>query len=384
MTVAIAGIGELPQGRYDGGSPMRLHADLVQLALDDAGLELADIDALLTVSPRADAYLVHAAALAEHLGIRPNVVLTLEAGGAAPMAMIEVAHGLIATGAARNVLLVAADLPNGDLSSNAYVKTLAEAGPLHQDWERPFGPSVPSLFGLVARAHMAELGTRPEHLAAVALQNRRSAQAHPNAHQRKPMSIDDYEASPMVADPLRRFDCAPVSDGGAAIVVTSMDRAADGAARPVKVLSTGFATSQMHLSAADSLTGFHSAPALNRALERADLSREAIDLALIYDCFTIAMLVNLEDLGFAEKGEAGPAFAAGAFAQSSRLPVNPHGGLLSHGHPARAGGIGNVVEAVVQLRGEAGERQLPSVEVAMAHGMGGVFATHGVVLLGQP
>jgi len=242
---------------------------------------------------------------------------------------------------------------------------------------------VPSMFAIVASAHMCAYGTTRGHLAAVAVQDRRMAAMHPNAHHREPIDEQAHEASTPIADPLRLLDCAPVSDGGGALVITSKARAAELRARSVDVLATGFSTGHMHLSAAQSLTAFDAGRALDQALAAARLDRDAIDVALVYDCFSIAMLVNLEDLGFAPKGGAGPAFAAGEFARDGRLPVNPHGGLLSHGHPARAGGIANVVEAVVQLRGEAGARQVQGARVAMAHGMGGVFATHGVALLGH-
>lgn len=381
----IAGVAELPQGRSDLPHTMALHEQLASLALQDAGLELQDVDAILTVSPRSDPYLIHATGLAEHLGITPPVAWTLEAGGAAPAAMVDVARGLIDGGRASTVLIVAADMPLGSVSRDAYVGNLAEVGPIHPDIERPYGPSVPSMFALVARAHMEEYGTQAEHLAAVAIQNRRCAGLHPNAHYRDAFDIAAYHASKTIAAPLRLLDCAPVSDGGGAIVVTSAELARRCNNKAVPVLGAGFASGHMHLSAAASLTGFKAGDALDQALRLARLSRADIDLALVYDCFTIAMLINLEDLGFAAKGEAGPAFLDGRFEPGGAdaiVPVNTHGGLLSHGHPARAGGMGHLVEAVVQLRGAAGERQLDKVDVAMVHGMGGVFATHGVLLLG--
>lgn len=384
---AIAGIAELPQGRSDLPNTMALHERLARMAVADAGLALKDVDAILTVSPRADPYLIHATGVAEHLGLQPAVTQTVEAGGAAPAAMVEAARGLIAGGVARTVLCIAADMPLGGVTRNTYVNTLAEVGPVHPDLERPYGPSVPAMFALVARAHMDRYGTRPEHLAAVAIQNRRAAARHPNAHYRDAFDIAAYNASKMIADPLRLLDCAPVSDGGGAIVVTSAERARHLAKPPVNVLASGFASGHLHLSAAASLTGFSAGDALSRALAHAHLSRGSIDMAMIYDCFTIAMLVNLEDMGFAPKGEGGPAFLDGMFepeGATSSLAVNTHGGLLSHGHPARAGGMGHLIEAVVQLRGEAGDRQLEKNHTALVHGMGGVFATHGVLLLGGP
>ena len=385
MPVAIVGVGELPQGQSSLPNTMVLHEQLARLALADAGLALKDVDALLTLSPRSDAYLIHATGLAEHLGIRPAVALTLEAGGAAPAAMVDAARGLIEAGTATTVLILAADMPLGGVSRNAYVSNLAEAGPIHPDLERPYGPSVPSMFATVARAHMDRYGTNAEHLSAIAMQNRSAASRHPNAHYREPFNFDAYAKSKLIADPLRLLDCAPVSDGGGAIIVTSVERAGESRKSAVNVLGSGFSMGHLHLSAAPSLTAFAAGDALDRALKQAKLQRSDIDVALVYDCFTIAMLINVEDLGLAAKGEAGPAFVAGHFAPSAsgELPINPHGGLLSHGHPARAGGMGNLVEAVMQLRDAAGERQIANTNVAMVHGMGGVFATHGVLLLGR-
>lgn len=380
--VAIVGIGELPHGRMAGVTPMALHERLALLALADAGLTLADVDAVLTLSPRSDPYLIHATAFAEYLGIAPPVALTLEGGGAAPAIMVDLARNLINGGSASTVLIVSADMPLSVVSRDAYVNTLADAGPVHPDIERPFGPSVPSLFGMVARAYMHEFGATDVDLAAPALHDRAAARTHPNAHMRGAMDIASYRASPMIADPLRLLDCSPVSDGGAAVVVTAMERARDARGKPVRVLGAGFSMAHLHLSAATSLTRFGAGEALDRALSFAGLARPDIDIALVYDCFTIALLVNVEDLGFADKGEAGGAFRSGAFARGGRLPINTHGGLLSHGYPGRAAGIGNLIEAVVQLRGDAGDRQVPDAKVTLTHGMGGLFATHGVLLLG--
>lgn len=381
---AIVGIAEPKQGRMPGITPMQLHADLARTALADAGLKPADVDAVITLSPRSDPYLIHATALAEYLGIAPPVALTVEGGGAAPAVMVDMARMMLLGGRASTVLVVSADMPLGVVSRDAYIRTLADAGPVHPDIERPYGPSVPSLFGMVARAYMHEYGATDLDLAAAALHDRANALDHPNAHMRKPLDLEAYRASPMIADPLRLLDCTPVSDGGAAVVVTSLERARDLRRPPVKILAAGFAMAHLHLSAATSLTSFTAGLALQRALSQARLAQSDIDLALIYDCFTIALLINTEDLGFAPKGQAGAAYRSGHFARSGPLPVNSHGGLLSHGYPGRAAGIGNLIEAVVQLRGDAGPRQLKDINVTLTHGMGGLFATHGTLLLGRP
>lgn len=376
--VYISGVGELPQGRSNLPNPMSLHAELCRSALIDAGLEWGQVDAVLTVSPRSDPYLIHAAALSEYLDISPAVTWSLEAGGAAPAAMIETARGLIKGGACANILIVAADMPLSGVSRDRYVTALSQSGPVHPEYEVPYGPSVPSMFGLVARAYANRWGDIDPALAAVALQNRSAACRHPNAHFREMFDAVAYRESRVIADPLKLLDCAPVSDGGGALVVTGTPTS-----RSVPVAGLGFSYSHMHLSAADDLCAFNTGKALDMALIQAGASRNDLDLALVYDCFTIAMLVNLEGLGLSEQGRAGQDFINGRFAPDGELPVNTHGGLLSHGHPARAGGIGNIIEGVVQLRGEADLRQVQNAKFALAHGMGGVFATHGVVLLGE-
>jgi acetyl-CoA acetyltransferase len=379
--VMIAGIAEPVHGRIPGLTPMALHERLGLQALDDAGLELRDVDTILTLAPRSDPYLIHAAAFAEYMGITPPTALTLEGGGAAPAAMVDMARNMIEGGSAETVLIVSADMPLSVNTRDAYIKTLADSGPVHPDIERPFGPTVPSLFGMVARAYMHEFDADENDLAAVGIHDRAAAILHPNSHMRSPMDLAVYSASHMIADPLRLLDCSPVSDGGGAVVVTTTERSGKGGKRPVGVAGAGFSMTHLHLSAAPSLTKHGAGLALDRALSFANRSRSDIDVALVYDCFSIAMLLNVEDLGFAAKGKAGLAFRSGEFKGDGRLPINTHGGLLSHGYPGRAAGIGNLIEAIVQLRHEAGDRQIPNARLTMTHGMGGLFATHGVLLL---
>ena len=342
---------------------------------------MRDVDTILTLAPRSDSYLIHAAAFAEYLGISPPTALTLEGGGAAPAIMVDMARNMIEGGSAQTVLIVSADMPLSVNTRNSYINTLADSGPVHPDIERPFGPSVPSLFAMVARAYMDRFGADERDFGAVAMHDRAAAITHPNSHMRTPMDFPAYCSSHMIADPLRLLDCSPVSDGGAAVVVTSAERAGKGNGKPVRVMGAGFSMTHLHLSAAPSLTNHGAGLALDRALAFANCQRRDIDIALVYDCFSIAMLINTEDLGFATKGKAGEAFRDGEFKPDGRIPINTHGGLLSHGYPGRAAGIGNLIEAVVQLRGDAGNWANSECRMTMTHGMGGLFATHGVLLL---
>lgn len=380
MTAAITGIAEFPQGRTTWPSTMALHEALVGAALDDAGRELDEIGALFSVSPRSDPYLVHAHALAERLEIDPPHVFTVEVGGAAPIRMLELAVGLVESDKVQVAVVVAADLPLTGVSRGKYVEQLSVAGPVHPAYEAPYGPSTVSLFALAARRYLFDHGLTSDDLREVALHDRQMASTHPNAHMTKPMTAQDYDESRWISEPLRLFDCAPVSDGGGAVVVSRSTRRD----RPgVTVVGTGHTTSHAHFTKSRHPARSTAGVALDRARRACGGSVSRFDLALVYDCFTIAMLLNMEALGLDEPGHAADGFRKGRHAHGGELPVNTHGGLLSHGHPARAGGMGNLIEAVVQLRGEAGGRQVTGARSALVHGMAGVFASHGVAILGR-
>src|SRR5215475_6324874 len=279
--VMIAGIAEPVHGRISGLTPMALHERLALDALADAGLELRDVDTILTLAPRSDSYLIHAAAFAEYLGVSPPTALTLEGGGAAPAIMVDMARNMIEGGSAKTVLIVSADMPLSVNTRDSYINTLADSGPVHPDLERPFGPSVPSLFAMVARAYMHRFGADERDFGAVAMHDRAAAITHPNSHMRAPMDFATYCSSHMIADPLRLLDCSPVSDGGAAVVVTSADRV-DKSKRAVRVMGAGFAMTHLHLSAAPSLTSHGAGLALDRALVFAGRQRGDIDIGLVY------------------------------------------------------------------------------------------------------
>ncbi|HEY4269306.1 MAG TPA: thiolase family protein [Galbitalea sp.] len=380
MTVVIAGVAESEHGESSWVDVLDLEERLVLDACSDAGVASDELDAILTVPPRAGRYLVDAAAVAERLGAHPRYAFTLEAGGTAPITMVDLARRLIESGSARQVAVVAADLALTGVGRGAYVGNLAAGhGPVHPEIEAPYHPTVVSLFALVASRYLFEHGLHADALGEVAVQASGSAQTHPLAHLRESFTIADYRESRMISSPLRLLDCAPVSDGGGAVIVTGAEDPQD--ERP-RVLGIGSATSQLHLSAANAPV----AEAYRRASAIAELESGVavvdVDLALVYDCFTIAAVLAVESLGLARPGTAPARFSAGDFGAGGTMPVNPHGGLLRHGHPARAGGMSNLVEAVLQLRGLAEGRQVPDCRRAVVHGMTGVFAQQAVMLLG--
>jgi acetyl-CoA acetyltransferase len=198
----------------------------------------------------------------------------------------------------------------------------------------------------------------------------------------EPISIDDVLNSRMIADPLHLLDCSLVSDGGAAIVLTSAERAKDFPNRPVYVLGVGEGHGHEHITQARSLTTSAAVESGRRAFRMAGIGPADIDVAQIYDCFTPVVLIELEDLGFCKKGEAGAFVASGETALGGSLPMNTNGGLLSHCHPGNPGSMFALTEAVAQLRGDSGERQVNGAETALVHGQGGIMSSHATLILG--
>jgi acetyl-CoA C-acetyltransferase len=247
----------------------------------------------------------------------------------------------------------------------------------------PYGHLSPiGYYAMVAQLHMHRYGTTPRDLAEVAVAARRWAQLNPKAYRREPTSIDEVMASPLVAEPLRQRDCCLVTDGGGAMVVVSAERARDLRQKPVYVL--GAAETHAHhytpFNTEDWLdTGV--APTAEAAFAMAGVTREDIDVVQIYDHFTIGVIQSLEELGFCQRGEGGAFVADGALAPGGRLPVNTSGGGLSYGHPGMFG-MFVAIEAVRQLRGECGERQVQDARLALCHAPGLVFSCNTTMILG--
>ena len=242
---------------------------------------------------------------------------------------------------------------------------------------------MPVSYAFLARAHMHEFGTTEEQLASVAVTTRAHAALNPAAEKRDLITVRDVLESRLIADPLHLLDCSLVSDGGSAVVVTRADRAADHPHRPIYLLGAGEGHSHEHISAAHSLTASAARESGERAYAMAGLSPDDVDFAELYDCFTPVVLIELEDLGFCAKGEGGPFVEAGHTALGGRLPTNTHGGLLSHTHPGNPGSMFALTEAVMQLRGDAGERQVEGAEVGLVHAQGGILSSHCTLLLGR-
>ena len=378
---AIVGIGESRVGRVPDRSALQLQTDAAQDALNDAGLRMSDIDGLLTTPVRVEHWNMPCGVVAHHLGVRPSYLATVDLAGASGAAMIHQAAMAIAAGQCTTVLCVAGQNLLSYTTRSLAVKKMAEGGSAHPQFEVPYGPLVPSLYALVAQRHMHEYGTTPEQLAEVAVTLRHHASLNPNAHKRDLITIADVLKSKMIASPLHILDCAIVSDGAAAAIVTSAARARDLKKAPIHLLGQGYGLRHSHIGDTQ-LTTTGAVDAGRDAFRTAGLKPADMDFAQIYDCFTITVIVELEDLGFCKKGEGGSFVTGGRIGIGGELPVTTHGGLLSGGHPGLGGGFFHVIEAVRQLRGEAGARQVRDAEVALVHGNGGVISIHCTIILG--
>lgn len=245
------------------------------------------------------------------------------------------------------------------------------------------GATFPALFAMIARRHMYQYGTRREDLASVAVKNHANGAKNPQAHMRKLITLEQAMNGKPIADPLTVFDCSLVSDGAAAVLIAPLERAAEFTAHPVKVLGISQVSDHVALEAKDDITTFAAVRiAGERAYKMAGLGPQDVDLAEVHDCFTIAEIIATEDLGFVAKGEGGAFAREGHTSLTGSKPVNTSGGLKSKGHPVGATGVGQICDLVMQLRGEAGERQIAKHNVGLAQNLGGSGATAVVTILG--
>ncbi|PWI16255.1 acetyl-CoA acetyltransferase [Streptomyces sp. Act143] len=375
--VAVVGVALSDCGRVDDATPYRLHAQAARRALADSGLDRSVVDGFAS----AGTGLLAPVEVAEYLGLRPTWVDSTSVGGSTWEVMAAHAADAIAAGHANAVLLVYGSTARADIRAGRRTGNLSYGarGPLQ--FEVPYGHTLIAKYAMAARRHMIEHGTTIEQLAEVAVQARANAALNPEAMFRDPITVDDVLSGPMIADPFTKLHCCIRSDGGAAVLLAAEEYVRDSRGAPVRILGTGEHVSHATMSEWPDFTVSPAAVSGRLAFERAGVRPADIELAEIYDAFTYMTLVTLEDLGFCKKGEGG------AYLQSRALPVNTDGGGLSAQHPGMRG-LFLLVEAVRQLRGEAGERQvrrpdgsLP--ELAVASGTGGWFCSSGTVVLGR-
>ena len=380
-SAAIVGVGESEIGKVPHMTGLGLNAQAAKRAIEDARLRPADIDGLFTAYSFTEPYFMLGSVLAEYLGLKPNLCASIVVGGASPAAMIGHAAAAIAAGRARAILICAGENRATGLSRDQAVTALAAVG--HPYFEAPYGAFIPSLYGLVANRYMHEYGITSEQMAAVAVQSRRHAALHPNAHMRTPIEVSDVLAAKRISDPLGVLDCCLISDAGGAIVVAHPDLAKDQRKAPAWLFGLGEHHTHEHLIAAPSLTEFGASVSSKIAYDMAGVSPDDVDFAELYDCFSIVPIIEAEEVGLCGRGEAGLHFAEGHAAFDGKLPINTHGGMLSHAHAGAAGGLFGVIEAVRQLRGECGARQVAKRDLALVHSEGGIMSSHCTLLLGR-
>lgn len=366
----ITGVGLTPFGKHPGRGTLDLMSIAASAALADAGLERREVDGLLTGYSTTFPHLMLSTLFAEHFGLDPRYAHAIQLGGATGFAMAMLAHHVVESGLARHVLVVAGENRLTGQSRDAAVQTLAQVG--HPVYEVPFGATIPAYYGLLASRHMHEFGTTEADFAALAVAMRSHAVAHPGAQFREPITVAQVLASKPVAAPLKLLDCCPVSDGGAAFVV-SRERTGEAA---VEIVATAQAHTHQHVTAAPSLTQSGATRSAREALAAAGARVEDVDYGAIYDSFTITLMLLLEEIGFAPRGGAGRLAAEGHFSRADGLPLNTHGGLLSYGHCGVGGAMAHLVETQLQMTGRAGDRQRGTPSLALLHGDGGVLSSH--------
>jgi acetyl-CoA acetyltransferase len=371
----ISGVGLTSFGRHEGRGTLDLMTLAAQAALDDAGLARADIDGVICGYSTTLPHLMLATVFAEHFGLQPAYAHAVQVGGATGMAMAMLAHEIVSSGAAQRVLVVAGENRLTGQSRDAAMQALAQVG--HPLYEVPLGPTIPAYYGLIASRYLHDTGCSEEDLAEFAVLMRRHAAAHPGAQFRDKLDVAQVMASTPIATPLKLLDCCPVSDGGAAFVITAEPTTA---AR-IRIRGAGQAHLNQHISSAPSLSSFGAAAAWARAQARSGVALADIGYAAIYDSFTITLALLLEELGLAARGEAAAMVRAGHFGRDGPLPLNTHGGLLSYGHCGCGGAMAHLVETHLQMTERAGARQVKVPALALLHGDGGVLSSHVSMVL---
>jgi len=370
--VVIAGIGQTEFGNLPGRSTYSLNAEAVRHALNDAGIPKDRVDGLFVKFPTSRFEFMYGQKLAETLGIVPRIGGVWDQGGAANASMVGYAAMAIAAGQCDVAVVTFADNPKSG-TRQAYDKAWG-----HDQIYGWFG--IPAGYAMIAQRHMGQYGTTAEQLGAISVTCRTNGARNPRAQLQKPLTLADYMDSPMIVEPLRRDDCCLVSDGGAAVVLTSAEFARrEGLDKTVPILGFGQGQTSWEVAQRPDLTTTAAKASAETAFAMAGLAPRDVDVAQIYDCFTITALMSLEDYGFCKPGQGGDFCASGAIALDGELPINTSGGLLSEtGMP----GMQLIIEGVRQMRGDAAN-QVSGARTCAISNQGGVMHTHATLILGQ-
>ncbi len=357
-------------------TPLMLMARLTAEAIADAGLAKSDIDGFLVGMPTADPGFIYPASAAEVLGINPRMLNVVDIGGASAAGMIWRAAAAIQAGMCSAVLCIVADL-------NRVGDQKVPVVSIQREFEAPYGNIGANCgYAMIANRHMYEYGTTARQMAKVAVDQRKNALKNPlAAFGDKPLTIDDVLNSRMIVDPLHLFEIVSPCSGGSAVIVASPEVAKRAKNPPVWLLGAGEYSNHSSITYAPSLTESPIKPAADTAFKMAGIERKDVDLVCPYDCYTITVLVTLEDAGFCKKGQGGPFAAEHDLSYAGDFPCNTHGGQLSFGQPGLGGGMSHVVEGIRQLMGRGEGRQVKDAALAYVNGNGGIMSEQVSLIL---
>jgi acetyl-CoA C-acetyltransferase len=369
--VAIVGIGHGKFGVRSDASLRELIFEAVKACLKDAGLTLKEVDSMVTgVAGDEFAFNIQPSAqVHDYIGFHPKPNFRVEGACATGSVALRTGWMNIVSGLADVVLVVGVEKMT-EVPTSMATEIMGRAG--DAIWEYPFGTTFPGYYAMIANAHMAEFGTTEEQMAMVAVKNHYYGNLNPFAHMQKEITLDKALTSFTVAYPLKLYDCSLITDGAAAVLLASEERAKAISKKPIWIAGLGLATDTLRLGDREKLTSLLATrEAAKAAYKMAGVGPADIDMATVHDCFTIAEIVAYEDLGFCERGEGGKLIEGKETYLDGRIPVNVDGGLKAKGHPLGATGVSMAIEITKQLRGEAGQRQVKNPEIGLTHNVGG-------------
>lgn len=380
--VAIIGAGMTKFGEHWERGYRDLVIEAGVKAIEDAGLQGNEISAGYVGSMASGSLIGQehvGALLADQMGLNPIPVTRVEAACASGGVALRQGYLAVASGA-HDIVVVGGVEKMNDLDINTVSEILGGAG--DEEWELFLGATFPGLYALMARRHMHEYGTTEEMMAAVAVKNHEHGSRNPYAQFQNKITIETVMKSKMVADPLKVFDCSPITDGAAVVILAPLDVAKKYSAQPIEIAASAQASDTIALHSREKLTEVKATKiAAQKAYEMAKITPKDVDVCEVHDCFTIAEILAIEDLGFFKKGEGGKASLEGKTYLNGEIPINTSGGLKAAGHPVGATGVKQAVELTWQLRGKAEGRQVPDAEIGLAHNVGGSGATAVVHIL---
>ena len=384
--VAIIGVGCTEFGELWDKSFRELFVEAGVSAIEDANVQGGKIDALYVGNMSGGRFIEQehlGALIADYSGLASLHIPSTRVEAACASGGLALRQGIIAVASGYHDIVIAGGAEKmTDVGVETTTDALAAAA--DREWEGIMGATFPGLYAMIARLHMHKYGTTQEQLAAVAVKNHHNGTMNPKAQFQNEISIETVINSLMVADPLRVFDCSPITDGASAVVIAPAEIAKKYCDTPVYVKASAQASGTISLHDRPDITTLDATvAAANWAYKMAKLKPKDIGFAEVHDCFTIAEICAIEDLGFVKKGEGGPATESGMTALGGKIPINPSGGLKACGHPVGATGVKQAVEITLQLRGEAGKRQINGAEIGLTHNVGGSGGTAVVHIFGR-